>query len=229
MPLFSAAAGGLAYLYCYGGIAGPIDWTMDTTMHGHRDADHKRIALTFDDGPDPARTPALLDALATLGVPATFFLVGRAVDANPALAARIAREGHEVGNHTYSHRYLPLARSRSVASELAATDAAIERATGIVPTLARPPYGGRSPLNVRAFTKSAKRLVTWDVNSFDWKGKPAEVVAERVVERVRPGSIVLMHEARAGGEVTIDAVRLLVPELRARGFELTTVSRCLAG
>jgi peptidoglycan-N-acetylglucosamine deacetylase len=222
LPLFSAAAGGLAYLFCYGGIEGPIDWTMETLTHGSRD--RRRVALTFDDGPDPARTPALLDALAVLDVRATFFLVGRAVDAHPELAARIAREGHEIGNHTYSHRYLPLARSRSVAAELLATDRAIERATGLVPALARPPYGGRSPRNVKAFARCAKRMVTWDVNSFDWKGKSAEDVARRVVDRVRPGSIVLMHEAREGGEVTIEAVRRLVPQLRERDLELTTVS-----
>jgi peptidoglycan/xylan/chitin deacetylase (PgdA/CDA1 family) len=219
------AIAGFGYLLCYGGLEGPIDWAMDTVTHASRD--RRRIALTFDDGPDPQRTPALLDALAELGAPATFFLLGKHVDAHPALAARIARAGHEIGNHTYGHRYLPLARSRSVAAELAATDAAIERATGIVPTLARPPYGGRSPRNVRVFARAAKRLVLWDLNSFDWKGAPAAAVARRVVERARPGSIVLMHEARAGGEVTVDAVRLIVPALRERGFELATVSRAL--
>lgn len=219
------AALGFAYLFCYGGFDGPVDWTMDTARHGSRDV--PRVALTFDDGPDPERTPALLDALAELDVKATFFLVGHRVDAFPELAARIVREGHEIGNHTYSHRYLPLARSRSVARELAATDAAIERATGIRPTLARPPYGGRSPRNVRAFERSEKRLVLWDVNSFDWKGAPADAIVSRVVERTRSGSIVLLHEARDGGEITVDAVRLLVPELRARGYELVTTSRVL--
>jgi peptidoglycan/xylan/chitin deacetylase (PgdA/CDA1 family) len=216
---------GLAYLFCYGGYEGPVDWAMGTSTHGSRD--RRRIALTFDDGPDPVRTPALLDALAELGVTATFFLVGKQVDAHPDLAARIVREGHEVGNHTYNHRYLPLARSHTVAAELAATDVAISRATGIVPVLARPPYGGRSPRNVRVFARQAKQLVLWDVNSNDWKGAAADEVARRVVERTRPGSIILMHEAREGGEVSIDAVRLLVPELRARGFELASVSRTL--
>ena len=98
----------------------------------------------------------------------------------------------------------------------------------MVPAIARPPYGGRSPRNVRAFARSGKRLVLWDLNSFDWKGAPAPDVARRVVERTRPGSIILMHEAREGGEVTVEAVRLLVPELRARGFELATVSGVLA-
>lgn len=212
----------LAWWACYGGMAGPIDWVMHTSVHGDRGK--QQVALTFDDGPDPARTPALLDALAELHVKATFFMVGASVDANPALAARIAAEGHEIGNHTYTHRYLPMARSKMVAKELALTDRAIERATGIVPTLARPPWGGRSPKTVRAFARLAKRMVLWDVNSFDWKGKPAADVAQRVLERARPGSIILMHEARDHGEVTVEAVRLLVPALRAQGYDLVTVS-----
>ena len=214
------------YLLYYGGYSGPIDWAMGTVRHGPRD--RRVIALTFDDGPDPVRTPALLDALAELEAPATFFLVGDVVDANADVVRRIAREGHELGNHTYCHRYLPLARSRSVERELRATDRAVERATGVVPKLARPPWGGRSPWTVRAFRRLAKRVVLWDVNSNDWKGAPAQAVADRVLERARPGSIILMHEARDGGEVTIEAVRLLVPALRARGFELVTVSGAMA-
>jgi len=224
-PLVSGAVTGLAYLVCYGGIEGPVDWAMHTDLHGSRD--RRRIALTFDDGPDPVRTPLLLDLLAALGVKATFFVVGSGVDAHPELCARIAREGHEIGNHTYNHRYLPLASSRSVQRELARTDAAIVRATGVVPTLARPPYGGRSPWNVRVFERLAKRIVLWDVNSNDWKGAPSDEIARRVVQRTRPGSIILMHDARDGGEVTIEAVRLLVPSLWSQGYELATVSKTL--
>jgi peptidoglycan/xylan/chitin deacetylase (PgdA/CDA1 family) len=221
-PLAPLASAGLGYLLCYGGYEGPVDWAMHTATHGSRD--RRAIALTFDDGPDPVRTPALLDTLRELDAPATFFLLGNRVEQHPELAARIAREGHELGNHTFDHPYLPLARSRRVADELARTDAAIRRATGVVPQLARPPYGGRSPANVRAFDRLGKRLVLWDVNSFDWKGAPAADIARRVLARVRPGSIILMHEAREHGEVTIEAVRLLVPELRARGYELATTS-----
>ena len=221
-----AAIVGLLYLLCYGGFEGPVDWIMGTDPHGDRD--RPRVALTFDDGPHPVHTARLLDTLAELGVPATFFVVGKDVDANPALVARMARDGHELGNHTYRHRYLPLARSRSVEHELRTTDQAIVRAAGVVPKVARPPWGGRSPRNVRVFQRLRKRLVLWDVNSFDWKGKPAREVALRVLDRTRAGSIVLMHEARDGGETTIEAVRMLVPALRARGFELVTVSRAIA-
>ncbi|TMQ07839.1 MAG: polysaccharide deacetylase family protein [Deltaproteobacteria bacterium] len=221
-----AALVGLLYLLCYGGYQGPVDWIMRTDSHGDRG--RRRVALTFDDGPHPVHTAPLLDALAELGVPATFFVVGRDVDANPELVARIARDGHELGNHTYRHRYLPLARSRSVERELDATDRAIARAAGVVPRIARPPWGGRSPRNVAVFRRLRKRLVLWDVNSYDWKGKPAAEVVRRVLARARGGSIILMHEARDGGETTIEAVRMLVPALRARGFELVTVSRAIA-
>jgi len=225
-PLVPGVAAGLGYLVCYGGFEGPVDWAMNTAVHGSRD--RRTIALTFDDGPDPARTPALLDALGELGVPATFFVLGECADAHPELCARIAREGHELGNHTYTHPYLPLQRSRSVADQLARTDAAIARATGVVPALARPPYGGRSPRNVRAFERAGKRVVLWDVNSYDWKGAPGADVAQRIVERARPGSIVLMHDGGRDHAGTLDAVKLAVPALRAQGYELVTVSRALA-
>ncbi|HEY4240943.1 MAG TPA: polysaccharide deacetylase family protein [Kofleriaceae bacterium] len=222
-----AVLGVLTYLLWYGGYEGPIDWVMGTATHGDRD--RPTVALTFDDGPHPQHTAPLLDALAELGVPATFFLVGQDVEANPALVARMAAEGHELGNHTYCHRYLPLARSRSVERELRETDAAIERASGVVPAVARPPWGGRSPRTVRAFARAAKRLVLWDVNSFDWKGKPVDEVVARVLERTRNGSIILMHEAREGGESTVEAVKRIVPALRARGFDFATVSACASG
>nr|HEX4315605.1 polysaccharide deacetylase family protein [Kofleriaceae bacterium] len=221
-----AAGGGIAYLLCYGGVEGPVDWAMHTISHGDRE--RRTIALTFDDGPDPARTPALLDALAELACPATFFCLGANVDANPELARRIAAAGHELGNHTYTHRYLPTTRAKSVEKELALADRAIANATGVVPTLARPPWGGRSPWNVRAFRRQGKRAVLWDVNSFDWKNQPPVDVARRVVDRARPGSIVLMHDGGRDHAVTVAAVRLLVPALRAQGYDFVTVSAAAA-
>lgn len=220
--LVAVVAVGLGWLLCYGGVSGPVDWVMHTTQHGPRA--RRSVALTFDDGPDPGRTPALLDALAELDCKATFFCCGANVDAEPALARRIAGEGHELGNHTYTHRYLPTTRAKSVEKELRLTDRAIEKATGVTPRVARPPWGGRSPWNVRVFRRLAKRVVLWDVNSRDWRGAPASEVCERVLARAKPGSIILMHDGGREGATTVDAVKLIVPALRERGYEVTTVS-----
>ncbi|MFT3694865.1 MAG: polysaccharide deacetylase family protein [Kofleriaceae bacterium] len=225
-PLVTGAVGGLAYLFCYGGFEGPIDWAMNTSSHGDRD--RREVALTFDDGPDPDRTPALLDALKELDVPGTFFVVGKRTEAHPELVARMAREGHEVGNHTYNHRYLPLASHRSVERELAKTDAAIEAACGITPLVARPPWGGRRPSTVRAFMRAKKQTILWDVNSYDWKDLPPIAVAQRVCERARPGSIILMHDGGRDHTGTIEAVKLLVPALRAEGYTFKTTSALIA-
>lgn len=229
--LVAVALVGVTYLVWYGGWHGPLDW-----LGGARGAirrtgaggANKTIALTFDDGPDPTHTPELLAALAELDVKATFFVVGAGVDAHPEVCRQIVAGGHELGNHTYHHPYLPLAGSARVGRELAATDRAIAAATGVVPALARPPWGARRPSTVATFARHAKRLVLWDVNTFDWRGGSAPEIADRVLARARAGSIVLMHDARPGGDVTVAAVRLLVPALRARGFELVTVSAALA-
>lgn len=214
------------YLLSYGGVRGPVDWLFRDSVHrGPRTA--RRVALTFDDGPDPTHTPALLDCLAELEVAATFFVCGASVDAHPALCRRIADQGHQIGNHTYRHPYLPVRRSRVVAREVVATDRAIAAATGQAPTLVRPPYGGRTPWTLRTFARLGKRTVLWDVNPFDWRGGSADEVAARVLARIQPGSIVLLHEARSGGAVTVEAVRRLVPSLRARGYELVTVGELL--
>jgi len=212
-----------AWLWSYGGVRGPVDWLSRSTLHRAGSA-AGRVALTFDDGPDPARTPLLLDVLSVAGVRATFFLVGRQVDRYPELARRIAAEGHQIGNHTYTHAYLPLHRGRTVDRQLDQTDRAIADATGLVPDLVRPPYGGRTLRTIRAFRRSGKRVVLWDVNSFDWRGGSVEEICTRVLDRVRPGSIVLLHEARRGGEISVEAVRRLIPALRARGLEPTTIA-----
>lgn len=222
----TALAGVSASLVCYGGVRGPVDWLGDSVHRGRGDG--RRMTLTFDDGPHPVHTPALLDVLAAQDVKATFFVVGAAVDAHPALCRRIVAEGHELGNHTYRHAYLPLCRRRDLAREIAATDRAIAAATGQVPSLVRPPYGARTLWTLRALARLGKRVVLWDLNPFDWRGPAAHELAARVVADARPGSIVLLHEARPDGDVTVEAVRRMVPQLRARGFDLTTVGELLA-
>jgi peptidoglycan-N-acetylglucosamine deacetylase len=228
--LISIACSTLAlYLLCYGGMRGPIDWLMcQRAHHGRRDDHDKPIALTFDDGPHATHTPALLAALAELNVKATFFLVGSKVDANPQLARQIAQAGHEIGNHTYRHLYLPAHTGDTVLRELQQTDRAIARVTGVIPTLVRPPYGARSPLTLRAFAAAGKQVALWDVNSWDWKGHSAAVISQQVIERAQPGSVVLMHDVGPNGAATVDAVKLIVARLRSRGYCFRSVSEVLA-
>jgi peptidoglycan-N-acetylglucosamine deacetylase len=218
LALGAPVTAGLGYLWCYGGLRGPVDW-LARGISARAGAPTGRIALTFDDGPDPVRTPLLLDVLAAAGVQASFFLVGEAVDRHPELARRIAEAGHDLGNHTYSHAYLPLRRSDSVLDQLARTDRAIRSATGVQPTRMRPPYGGRRLATVRACRRRGQRMVLWDINPFDWRGGSADAICAHVMAAARPGSVVLLHEARPGGETTVEAVRRLIPALRARGLE----------
>ncbi len=108
------------------------------------------IALTFDDGPDATTTPQLLDILKEKGVKATFFVLGQRVEANPAIVARAAAEGHEIGNHSYDHKFFTRIGADGVKSQIERTNAAIEAATGKKPTLVRPPYGNTDPEITRA-------------------------------------------------------------------------------
>ena len=184
------------------------------------------IALTFDDGPDPEVTPPLLDLLARHGAQATFFVVGAAVAAHPALLARIAREGHEIGNHTWSHRALPSLPWRTQWDEIGRC----ERAIGAGGTrLLRPPYGRQTRGSHLAARLRGYTVVAWSLAADDWGSDPPEAIAERVNGRVRPGDIVLFHDGLVGsyGE-RVDGRATVVPAvervLQGLDGRLTSVS-----
>jgi peptidoglycan/xylan/chitin deacetylase (PgdA/CDA1 family) len=150
------------------------------------------IALTFDDGPDKKLTPELLDLLAKHHIKATFFVLGQLVTENPEIVARAVREGHEIGNHSWSHPNFLKMSDEGVRKQLRQTDDAIKQATGSRPTLMRPPYGN---LNTRqknwVHDEFGYRIILWDVDPFDWKKPGPAVVCRRIVSETRPGSIVL--------------------------------------
>lgn len=181
------------------------------------------VALTFDDGPDPEATPALLDLLRRENVKATFFLIGRRVDEHPELARRITDEGHLLGNHSHNHRWQSTLTSRSaVTREMTDAQAAIERATGIAPRFYRPPIGLTTPHFQTAIRRVGLRLVGWEVRPFDTK-YPADEVVRRVLRGVKPGSIVLLHDGFSPPGKIVEITATLIRELRARGFELARV------
>lgn len=181
----------------------------------------RRVALTFDDGPDPQRTPAVLDLLARQGVRATFFVVGARAEAHPELVRRMATEGHVVGNHSYTHSWrFPLRSLGRTVEELRRTGEVLHRITGRQPRLFRPPFGVTNPTIARAVRRLGLDPVGWSIRSLDTMGQSPERVAARILRRLHPGAVILLHDRCAGSE---RLVGLLVEGLRNRGLEPVTL------
>ncbi|WP_157277252.1 polysaccharide deacetylase family protein [Oerskovia sp. Root22] len=179
----------------------------------------KCIALTFDDGPGKY-TSQLLDTLAEKQARATFFLVGRSVQANPHLVRREVAEGHAVGNHTWSHPDLSKLGTDQISQELQSTADAVEAASGVRPTLVRPPYGATSDTVTSVLSQRNEPAILWNVDTEDWKNKDSAMTSERALAGARPGAILLMHDIHAS---TVSAVPGIVDSLRAAGYTLVTV------
>lgn len=182
----------------------------------------RRLALTFDDGPDPKNTPMILKALRERNVTATFFMIGRNVTNQPELAAQVLAEGHEVANHSYTHPKLSRYSNNRVLSELDRCQQAIHKATGVTPVWFRPPYGAwatkrQGPLAVQ----ECLGVAMWSVDTHDWRDRNASVVARRAINGAKPGSIILMHDIHRS---TALAVPRILDGLLDRGFEMTTMS-----
>src|SRR6266404_608478 len=184
------------------------------------------VAMTFDDGPSAKLTPKLLDLLATHDIKATFFLIGQNVAENPEIAAREAREGHEIANHSWSHPNLAKMSDGGVRDQLRKTDEAIQSASGHGPTLLRPPYGSITPRQKKWINQEfGYKIVLWDVDPLDWRRPGSNVVCARIVKNTRAGSIVLAHDIHPG---TIDAMPCVLKELEAKGFKFVTVSELIS-
>jgi peptidoglycan/xylan/chitin deacetylase (PgdA/CDA1 family) len=183
------------------------------------DLTQAKVALTFDDGPG-RHTARLLEVLAAQDVRATFFLVGREVLAHPDLARAQAAAGHAIGNHSFTHPDLTTLDAAHLADEIDRTSDAIAAATGVRPTLARPPYGATDPAVAAALGERGLVEVLWDVDTGDWKGQDAATTARNALSGADDGAVILMHDTL---EATVDAVPAIVDGLRERGFTFVTV------
>jgi len=183
------------------------------------------VALTFDDGPSSEITPQVLDILRDKDAKATFFLVGRKVEQHPDLARRMAREGHAIGNHTYSHPPLFCFLSpRRLREEIERAQEAIGRVTGAAPRHFRSPVGLRHPILKLALRRAALDLVLWRLRTYDTLSPKPEALRRRILDRVRPGAIVLLHDRRGpGAAAMLAALPDVIDGLRARGYRLVTV------
>lgn len=175
------------------------------------------IALTFDDGPDPAVTPQVLDLLDAQGAKATFFCTGRAARAQPALVAEIARRGHAIGNHSDAHsNFFAFHGYRGFRRELAAAQAALRAATGFAPQLFRAPMGIRNPMLEPALAHAGLRYVSWTRRGYDGVRGDAEGVYARLVDGLAAGDILLLHDGHAACDSAGRPVVLMVlPRLLA--------------
>lgn len=190
----------------------------------------RQVALTFDDAPDAVFTPRVLDALKQAGVKATFFVIGNRAEAHPDIMARIVREGHRIGNHSYDHANLPKLTDPEFQREVIRTDRIIRKYTGSDPILFRPPYGNTDENQILWLASKGKRIVGWNVDSLDWKGLDADQVSTNVLGHVHPGSIILQHSAGGKGEDlsgTIAAIPRIVKSLRKDGVKFVTVDDLL--
>ena len=190
--------------------------------------DGKMIALTFDDGPHPRYTNQILDLLARYGVKATFFEVGENVRYYPDTARRVAREGHEIGNHTDTHPHLRGINGALLFEEVEKCENAIKSVTGVTPTLFRPPEGViEDSVKVMAQEKNYS-LILWDVDTRDWAGRSSADIVKNVTENVSSGDIILMHDYISKKCHTVEALNVLIPALLNRGYTFVTVSELIA-
>lgn len=184
----------------------------------------KYVVLTFDDGPDAAYTPKILDILATYEAKATFFEIGKNVKKHPELSKRIHDAGHSVQNHTWTHADLRHLSATAFRQQVTSTDQAIHAAIGSTPACLRPPYGGMDP-TVRQRAKAlGKDLVVWTVDSRDWTKPGTTAIVQRVLKNVHNGSVILMHDGGGNRTQTIAALPTILKSLKAKGYGFRTLT-----
>jgi peptidoglycan-N-acetylglucosamine deacetylase len=193
----------------------------------------KQVALTFDDGPDPEYTARVLEILARSNVPAAFFVVGHRAEEHPELLTAIHQGGHILGNHSFSHEWSINFRWRKrLVDEIRRTNKVISRTIGVRPHFYRAPHGFKSPALGDALTETDMVAIGWQVRGFDAVNGDAARIAQRIVERVRDGGVILLHDGAclqgtADRSATLEALPVIIDGLRARGFTLVRLDELL--
>lgn len=227
LSLATLIAGGMVVYYATYAVRS--QWLGRTDWRGRRDS--SAVALTFDDGPS-ADTERILDVLAQHNLRATFFMIGCHVEHLPQTARRVVADGHEIGNHSYSHPIYLYRSARETGQQLERTQAVLTNVTGVRPRLARPPCGVRTPAYFRTAQRLGLRTVQWDVAGFDWKKRTAKQIAGDVLRRAGAGSIILLHDGDSEGKEdrreTVAALPLIIEGLSTRGLHIVPLTKLLA-
>ena len=231
MLVLAAAAGAALVSAGYQSMAPTGQWFGRSFYGARRGA--KQIALTFDDGPNDPYTLNLLDVLARHQVRATFFLIGRYVRQRPDIVSAIAKAGHVIGNHTFTHPLLIFASAAQIRSEILQCREAIYEAAGEHSNLFRPPFGGRRPGVFRVVRSLSLEPIMWNVTGYDWNPQSADYIEQKVRRRVRGGDIVLLHDGGhavfgADRSRTVEATERLIARYLSDGYEFVTVPTMLS-
>lgn len=188
----------------------------------HIDPSKPMVALTFDDGPQPSVGNRIMDCLAQYGGKATFFVVGDRVASRKTEMQRMVAEGHEVANHTMNHKYLQKLGAAEIQAQVTKCNDAVEAACGVRPKIMRLPGGNH---NATVVANTHMPMIQWNIDTLDWKTKNAQKTVDTVLNHVKDGDIILMHELYSQSG---DAALRIIPELTKRGYQLVTVSEMAA-
>jgi len=188
----------------------------------------KKLALTYDDGPNDPHTLRLLEVLARHQARATFFLIGRYVQQRPDIAREILKAGHAIGNHTFTHPLLISKSASEIRTELTACQNAINDATSVQCRLFRPPFGGRRPAVLRIARELGLEPVMWNITGYDWNAPPAEEIERKVSGRISGGDVILLHDGGhkqmgADRSQTVIATDHLIARYKPLGFEYVAI------
>lgn len=182
---------------------------------------NKIVALTFDDGPNPLTTPKLLDGLAQRNIKATFFLLGSCIEENKDIIKRMYNEGHNIGNHSYSHKNLIALDLQTAKMEYNQTNEILNSIIGTSSIAFRPPYGNYNE-TIQSFISTP--LVLWDIDPLDWKDKDSNKIANHIIQRAKDGDIILLHDIY---QTSVDAAFKVIDTLEQRGFNFVTINELL--
>ncbi|MFF3348200.1 polysaccharide deacetylase family protein [Streptomyces sp. NPDC002779] len=185
----------------------------------------RTMVLTFDDGPDPRYTPAILDTLAEYQVRAMFFVCGEMAAARPDLLARMAEEGHVVGNHTWSHPLLTRLTRGQIRSQMERTCDIVEEAGGERPQWFRAPYGAWNRAAFQLGAELGMEPLAWTVDTLDWTTPGTRTIVGRVENGAAPGVVVLSHDAGGDRSQSVHALRDYLPDLLDAGYHVTVPRR----
>lgn len=198
------------------------------------DTEHRRVAITFDDGPSPIWTPLILDELKKGNVKATFFMIGHHVKKYPEVARRVAEEGHEIGNHGYAHSVFLYYTPEELEEEIKYTELVIKEITGQTTRYFRPPKAWLTKEEKERIKTMGYDVVLWSLNSKDWVTFDDRYILRYLLQNIRNGDIILFHDSggvftREGGNrsETVSTLPLLAEKLAQRGFECVTIGQLL--